>query len=106
MTSIHNVFPANITDSEDPIPEKKLLKGEGQYSLIKTLLGIEFDGKQKTMWLQEEKQAKLLTTLLSWIRAGSRGRGVPFLEFDSVVAKLRHVFTALLGGWGLLSPCN
>jgi hypothetical protein len=43
MTGIHDVFPANITDSEDLIMEKKLLKGEGQHSLIKTLLGFEFD---------------------------------------------------------------
>ncbi len=106
MAGVHNVFPANITDSEDPILEKNLLKGEGQYSLIKTLLGFEFDGKQKTMWLEEEKQAKLLTPLHSWIRAGSPGRGVPFQEFESVVAKLRHAFTALPGGRGLLSPCN
>ncbi len=47
MTGIHNVFPANITDSEELILEKNLLNGEGQYSLIKTLLGFEFDGKQK-----------------------------------------------------------
>jgi hypothetical protein len=106
MTGIHNVFPTNITDSEDPILEKKLLKGEGQYSLIKTLLGFDFDGKQKTMWLEEEKQAKLLTSLHSWILAGSRGWGVLFQEFESVVAKLRHAFMALPGGRGLLSPCN
>jgi hypothetical protein len=38
MTGIHNVFPADIVDGNDPISEKKLLKGEGQYSLFKTLL--------------------------------------------------------------------
>ncbi len=98
---IHDVFPANITDSEDPILEKNLLKGEGQYSLIKTLLGFESDGKQETMWLEEDNQAKLLTTLHSWIRAGSCRQGVSFQEFESVVAKLRHAFTALPGGRGL-----
>jgi hypothetical protein len=106
MTGIHNVYPSNITDSEDPILEKMLLKGEGQYSLIKALLGFEFDDKQKTMWPEEEKLAKLLTTLHSLIWAGSVGRGVPFQEFKSVVAKLRHAFMALPGGQGLLSPCN
>jgi hypothetical protein len=54
------------------------------------------------MWLEEEKRAKLLTTLHSWIWAGSHGRGVPFQEFESVVAKLRHAFTALPEGRGLL----
>jgi hypothetical protein len=29
MTAIHDVFPADIVDSNDPISKKKLLKGEG-----------------------------------------------------------------------------
>jgi hypothetical protein len=29
MTGIHNVFPADIVDSNNPISEKKLLKGDG-----------------------------------------------------------------------------
>jgi hypothetical protein len=74
--------------------------------LFKTLLGFNFDGQQKTMWLEEGKRAKLLTILHSWLCAGKRERGVPVLEFESVVAKLRHAFTALPGGRGLLSPCN
>jgi hypothetical protein len=53
MTGIHDVFPANIIDADDPISEKKLLKGEGQYLLFKMLLGFDFDGKCKTMWLEE-----------------------------------------------------
>jgi hypothetical protein len=99
MTGIHDVFPADIIDDNDPILEKKLLKGEGQSSLIKTLFGFEFDGNCKTMWL-EEKRAKLLTTLHSWILVGNLGREVPFQEFKSVVAKLRHAFMALPGGRG------
>ena len=106
MMGIHDVFPADIVDSNDPISEKKLVKGEGQYSLFKTILGFDFDGKRKTMWLEEEKRAKLLTILHSWLRAGSLNRGIPFREFESVIAKLRHAFTALPGGRGLLSPCN
>jgi hypothetical protein len=47
MTGIHDVFPANIVDANNPISEKKLLKGEGQYSTSKTLLGFDFDGRQK-----------------------------------------------------------
>ena len=33
-------------------------------------------------------------------------RGIPFGEFESVIAKVRHAFTALPGGRGLLSLCN
>jgi hypothetical protein len=55
MTGIHDVFPANIIDGNNPTLGKKLLNGEGQYSLFKTLLGFDFDGKCKTMWLEDEK---------------------------------------------------
>jgi hypothetical protein len=44
MTGIHDVFPSNITNKDDPISEKKLLKCKGQYSTLKTLLGFYFDG--------------------------------------------------------------
>jgi hypothetical protein len=74
--------------------------------LLKTLPGFNFDRQQKTMWLEEAKRTKLLTILHSWLCAGERKCGVPFVEFESVVAYLRHAFTALPGGWGLLSPCN
>ncbi len=68
LTGIHDVFPTDIVDSNDPISKKKLLNGEGQYALLKTMLGFDFDGKQKTMWLvEEEKRAKLLTILHSWL---------------------------------------
>ncbi len=46
MTVIQDVFLADIIDSNDPISKKKLLKGEGQYLLFKTLLGFDFDGKR------------------------------------------------------------
>jgi hypothetical protein len=47
MTGIHDEFPTNMTDSDDQILEKKLLKGEGRYSLLKMLLGYDFDEKKK-----------------------------------------------------------
>ncbi len=53
MHGIHDVFPPEDDDSNDPISEKKLKKGEGRYETRKTLLGFDFDGKAKTMWLEE-----------------------------------------------------
>jgi hypothetical protein len=47
MTGMHNLFPSNITNKDNPISEKKLFKGEGQYSTLKTLLGLDFDVMQK-----------------------------------------------------------
>jgi hypothetical protein len=77
-----------------------------QYSTFRTLLSFDFDGKQKTMWLEEEKRAKLLTTLKGWIRSGKHEHGIPFREFESVTQKLRHAFLVVQGGKGLLSPCS
>jgi hypothetical protein len=44
LTKIHNIFPSNITNKDNPISEIKIIKGEGQYSTLKILLGFNFDG--------------------------------------------------------------
>jgi hypothetical protein len=108
MTGIHDVFPPNDEDdSDDPISEKKLKQLEAQYATLKTLLGFHFDGITKTMWLESAKREKLLTILRGWIRTGHRGTaGIPFKEFESTIAKIRHAFTCIPMGASLLSPCN
>ncbi len=108
MTGIHNIFPSNnLDDGDDPISEKKLKKLEGQYSTEKTLLGFDFDGTHKTMWLEAGKCEKLLTILRGWTCTGRRGTaGIPFKEFESTVAKIRHAFTCNPMGSRLLSSCN
>ncbi len=101
------MFPPDNDNDNDPISKKKLLKDEGRYLLLKTLLGFDFDGNTKTIWLEEAKGEKLLATLQCWIRLASRGTGgILFKQFETIVAKLRHVFTAIPAGVGLLSPCN
>jgi hypothetical protein len=108
MTGIHDIFPADDeNDEDDPISEKKLKKLEGQYSTVKTLLGFDFDGISKTMWLEAAKREKLLTILRGWIRTRQRGSaGIPFNEFELTIAKIRHAFTCIPMGASLLSPCN
>ena len=67
MTSIHDVFPKDAMESNDLISEKRLIKEEGQFATLKTLLGFEFDGTAKTMWLEAAKREKLLTILKSLV---------------------------------------
>jgi hypothetical protein len=51
MTGIHDVFPANIVDANNPISEKKLLKGEGQYSTPKlSWASTSTGGKKHCGW--------------------------------------------------------
>ena len=107
LHGIHDVFPPSTDDSKDPISTKKLNKAEGTFDTKKCLLGFDFDGINKTIWLEETKQAALLTILHQWIQGATKAnRGIPFAEFESVTAKLRHAFTVLREGRGLLSPCN
>jgi hypothetical protein len=40
-----------------------LIKEGGQYSTQEALLGFDFDGLTKTMWLESVKRRKLLTIL-------------------------------------------
>jgi hypothetical protein len=73
----------------------------------KCILGFDFDGANKTIWLEEEKRAAILTILHQWLQGAAKSRrGIPFAEFESVTAKLRHAFMALPEARGLLSPCN
>jgi hypothetical protein len=107
MHGIHDVFLADDNNANDPILEGKLMKGEGEMSTTKTILGFDFDGIKKTLWLESARCDQLLTILHSWIRTSERSaNGIPFKEFESVLAKIRHAFTALPAGLGLLSPCN
>ncbi len=77
-------------------------------STQKTLLGFDFDGEDKTLWLEEGKWNQTLTTLHGWLhtRTATGQHGISFKEFESVVAWLRHAFMALPAGLGLLLPCN
>jgi hypothetical protein len=70
LHGINNVFPPDAEDSNDWILEIKLKKGKGMYKTRKTLLGFNFDGKAKTMWLELAKREKLLTIIKGWIRTG------------------------------------
>lgn len=106
MRGVHDVFPENNDDDEDPLSLKKLKKMEGAWAVAKSILGFEFNGDDKTLWLEEPKRDALLTTLHSWIRTSAKRGGIPYDEFISTLAKVRHGFISIPAGRGLLSPCN
>ena len=107
MTGIHDVFPPDENDEEDAISLKKLKKFESMWMLQKDILGFTFHGLDKTIWLEKPKRDALLEMLRLWIRKASKGKeGIPFVEFQSVISKLRHAFISIPNGKGLLTPCN
>ncbi len=82
MHGIHGVFPADNNNANNPISEGKLMKGEGEMSTTKTILGFNFSGIKKTLWLESAKCDQLLTILHSWIQTSKRSaNGIPFKEF-------------------------
>ena len=107
MYGIHDVFPPDLTDEEDPISLKKLRKSEGSWAIVKDILGLTFDGDSKTVWLENDKRDAILTIINGWIRhSNQRNFGIPFTQFRSVIAKIRHAFITIPAGRGLLSPFN
>ena len=103
---MHDVFPADNIDANDPLSKKKLKKQEGQWAMEKDCLGFTFDGDAKTCWLEQPKREALLTTMKGWIKGAKREVGIPFKEFYSNISKLRHAFISIPQGRGLLSPMN
>lgn len=103
---IHDVFPTASDPSDDPMAFKKMERGDCLYDTTKDILGFDFDGVKKTLWLEDAKRELILTALASWCRRATLERGTPFKEYQSIVAKLRHAFFSVPTGKGLLSPFN
>ncbi len=84
------MFPPSSDNSKDPISAKKLQQGDGTLFKSKTcILGFDFDGNSKTIWLEEEKRVALLTILHQWLRGATKlKQGISFAKFESVMAKL------------------
>ena len=108
MYGIHDIFPPDKhDDTNDPISVKKLDKMDASWATVKDILGLTFDGVDKTIWLEEEKRDALLTVISGWLRAGKDKQfGIPFTDFQSVTAKIRHAFITIPAGRGLMSPFN
>jgi hypothetical protein len=65
MHGNHDIFLADDNNANNPISKNKLLKGEGTMSTTKTILRFDFNGVEKTMWLESAKCDQLLTILHS-----------------------------------------
>ena len=104
MHGIHDVFPPEEDCDNDPISNKKLRKGDAEWANVKEVLGMTFDGVNKTIWLASEKRDALIASLHTWIRVAKRSGGILFDKFCSVLSKLQHAFITIPAGRGLLSP--
>jgi hypothetical protein len=105
MHGIHDVFPPSGKNGQDPSLEKKLKKGEGTFADKMCILSFNVDGTNKTIWLEQGSRGALLTILHQWIWGAKTCRwGIPFAEFESITAKIRHAFPSATGGEGTHEP--
>jgi len=106
MCAIHDIFPPAVTDEDDPISFKKLLKQEGSWDTVKEILGFCFHGGDKTIWVEEGKRDALIATMRGWLRATSKNAtyGISFTEFRSTLYKVRHAFLSIPAEKVLMSP--
>jgi hypothetical protein len=90
MYAIHDIFPPDQAEDEDPISLKKLLKQEGCWDVVKEILGFCFHGSDKSIWLSEGKRDALLVVLKSWLRSSKKNAryGIPFKDFRSTLYKV------------------
>jgi hypothetical protein len=69
MMVIHDVFPEDTDNlDEDPISIRRMEKGDAAWANVKDILGLTFDGMNKTLWLPQDKRDALLTMLRQWLR--------------------------------------
>jgi len=73
MEGIHDVFPANDDNENNPLLLKKILKLESiMWALHKDILGFTFDGLDKTIWLEAPRRDAFLTVMKGGLRASRK----------------------------------
>ncbi|KAL7524788.1 LOW QUALITY PROTEIN: hypothetical protein ACHAWF_001085 [Thalassiosira exigua] len=104
MMAIHDVSPPATRMKPTMSPSRRQKRG---FALQKELLGFEFNGVAKTLWLSAENREALLLILETWIWGANKRRSwIPYDAFGSDVQKLHHAFMALSEGLRLFSPMN
>ena len=90
LHGIHSVFPPPTASGhvgQDPVSEKKLMEGDGQWEVRKEVLGWMLDGGTRCIELARKKQEDIDHELHCIIRMSS---GVPFKRVEKLIGKIRH----------------
>jgi hypothetical protein len=78
MNGIHDVFPTEEIHEDDPISLRKLRKGDAAWANVKEILGMTFNGNDKTMWLASEKRDTIIGTLTTWLQKAKTKQGITY----------------------------
>ena len=106
LHGIHSVFPPPTASGhvgQDPVSEKKLMEGDGQWEVRKEVLGWMLDGGTRCIELARKKQEDIDHELHCIIRMSS---GVPFKRVEKLIGKIRHAAIGVPTGKNLMTPIN
>ena len=106
LYGIHSVFiPPNVSghNRQDPISNKKLDSGEGQWAVIKEVLGWMVDGATRCIKLARDKKSVIDAELHKIVRMT---KGVPFKQIEKLIGKILHAAIAVPMGKHIMTPIN
>ncbi len=103
---IHAVFPPTSitghTGGKEPVSQKKLAQGDGNFETTKDMIGFRFDGIKRTVCLPAEKALAYVKEIHEVLRR----KTVPLKTLQMLVGKLRHASVILPAAKGFFTPLN
>jgi hypothetical protein len=89
-------------DGKEPISQKKLAHGNGNFESTKDMIGFQFDGIKRTVHLPMEKAKDYVKEIHTVLRR----KTVPLKILQMLVGKLRHASVILPAAKGFFTPLN
>jgi hypothetical protein len=89
-------------DGKEPISQKKLAQGDGNFETTKDMIGFQFDGIKRTVCLPMEKAKDYVKEIHTVLRR----KTVPLKTLQMLVGKLRHASVILPAAKGFFTPLN
>jgi hypothetical protein len=104
--AIHSVFPqpgiTGHTDGKEPISDKKIDKGDGDYTSTKEMIGFVFDGIKRTIHLPRLKAAKYIWEIHRILWRST----IAIKPLQSLVGQLWHASIISPAARGFFTPIN
>ncbi len=103
---IHALFPppsiTNHMGSKEPILQKKMAQGNGNFDTKKEMIGFLFDGATRTVRLPAKKAKAYIKEAHKVLRR----KTVQLKSMQALVGKLRHASIILPAAKGFFTPIN
>ncbi len=103
---IHALFPppsiTNHVGGKEPILQKKLAQGDGNFDTKKEMIGFLFNGVTRTVRLPAEKVKAYIKEAHKILRQ----KTVQLKSMQALVGKLKHALVILPAAKGFFTPIN